>query len=173
MLHRLILVAAIALPLSVGAAGAKDLPSPTEAELARYAKACNHYVNRTRFTPRDDQPDFFVTLADGCQNAQVALRTKSIPKRAAATAFLGRLADLRDTILTINMDRLFGSNWTRYSRPKDKNTARTESLGQVSHTGEYLIAHRMGLIAALNAWTISDRDVSLAGSIDDGGKPTP
>jgi hypothetical protein len=157
----------------VGTAGAEDLSGPSEAELERYAKACNHYVNRTRFVPRDTQPGFFVTLADGCQNAQVALTSKSRPKRAAAAAFLGRMADLRDTIIEINMDRLFGDNWTRFSRPKAKNTARTASLGQVSQTGEYLIAYRMGLIAALNAWQISDRDVSLAGSIEDGGKPTP
>ena len=172
MLHRILLAGALALPLSTAGAGASELAAPSDAELVRYAKACNHYVNRTRFVARDADPTFFVTLADGCQNAQVALRSKSIPKRRAAIAFLSSLAELRDTIVEINMDRLFGRNWTRFSRPKDKNTARTESLGQVSHTGEYLIAHRMGLIAALNAWTISDRDVSLAKSTD-GGKPTP
>lgn len=173
MLPRCFLILAVFAPLSAGWATTVDAGSPTKTELARYAKACNHYVNRTRFVSRDEQADFFVTLAEVCQKAQTELKLAAIPQSAAAEAFLEHLADLRETIVQINMDRLFGDNWTRHSRPKDKGTARTASFGQVSPTGEYLIAYRMGLVAALDAWIISHRDVSLTSAIDGGGKPTP
>ncbi len=167
---RCILALACLLPLSVAAS---ELPEPSENDRLRYSKACNHYVNRARFTPRGDANDFFATLADGCTDAEIALGAQSAPKRRAAAAFLGNLAELRDIVVQINMERMFGADWNRYSKPKNGAKARTETLGQVSRTGEYLIAHRMGLIAAFKAWKISDRDVSLADAIERGGKPAP
>jgi hypothetical protein len=127
-----------------------------------YANACSHYVNRAFFKPRDSQPEFVVTLADGCLAAQRSLAASAAQERVAAAAFLSRLVDLRDTIVDMNMERVFGKTYNKYTRIPSNKDERTESVPRVSTYGEYLIAHQMGLIAAYNAWLDTEPSIAMA-----------
>ena len=139
-----------------------------------YTSACKHYVNRARFLARDAQADFITQFADGCEAALMDLKSGTPKAQSAAAAFLSGLADLRGTIIDINMTRLFGAKRTPFSQPLKGNTARTEALRKVSGTGEYLIAHRMGLIEAYTTWLDTVPHVSLASTQGDTvEKPVP
>ena len=122
------------------------------AERAELRAICKHYVNRARFMPRDRQQEFVATLADGCESAQASVDRGQVDERLAAMQFLMRLKDLRDTIIDMNMTRVFGDTYTPWTRISYGAGAKVEDVRKVSAAGEYLIAHRMGLIDAYNSW---------------------
>lgn len=132
----------------------------SEAERADLGKICKHYVNRARFKPRHQTQEFVVTLADGCLSAKRSMAVGKLEERVAAIGFLRRLKVLRSTIIDMNMVRVFGQNYTPFTRISYGAGARTEGVRKVSATGEYLIAHRMGLLAAYQSWL--DTGPSLA-----------
>ena len=119
---------------------------------ANLAGICKHYVNRARFLDRGGDQALVVTLADGCQDAQASLTAAGNAEREAAAVFLTRLSNLRNTVIDMNMVRVFGTEYTPFSRIGYGNSARTETVRKVSDTGEYLIAYRMGLLQAYRAW---------------------
>ncbi|WP_285673911.1 hypothetical protein [Paralimibaculum aggregatum] len=151
---------------AAGAAGDRAEPPVSGERLAAYARACATYANRARFLPRGDSPDFLVMMADGCRAAQATLAGGSAAQRRAAARYLARLLELRDTVVAINMDRIYGRERTRSSRPKTVS-GRLMAFQSVSVTGEFLIAHRMGLIAAYRLWRARAPEFALA----QGGQP--
>lgn len=159
MFRKLYLSATLLLGLTLTA---PDTRADDPAHYQAYANACNHYVNRAFFKPRDGQPEFVVTLADGCLAAQTSLGANAPHERVAAAAFLSRLVELRDTIIDMNMERVFGKDYNKYTRIPSNKDERSEPVPRVSMYGEYLIAHQMGLIAAYNAWLDTGPKIAMA-----------
>lgn len=89
-------------------------------------------------------------LADGCTAAVATLEGGPVADRYRALAFLSRLSDLRQTVIRMNVERVYGEKPHRFAMPQTA-TGALASFGSVSEAGEYLIAHRMGLVAALEA----------------------
>ena len=144
---------------------------PDAAARGTFAKACMHYVNRAYFKPRGSQPEFVVTIADSCRAAQRSLDRGDPGERAAAAAFLEAVVRLRDTVIDMNMTRVFGDSYTPFTRIRYATGARSEPVRHVSMFGEYLIAHSMGLIAAYKAWLDTEPEIALA--LPEGGVANP
>jgi len=153
------LVAATILGLLVGGDWAG--PMPAKADLDRYERTCRTYENRARFLPRDGALDFVTVMADGCAAARRSLRDGAAREQRAAVRYLERLARLRDTIIDMNMTRVFGEGAEPYARPRQADGPLTP-LDEVSGTGEILIAHRMGLFAAFEHWRAEAGTLALA-----------
>ncbi|MEM7742656.1 MAG: hypothetical protein AAF409_03000 [Pseudomonadota bacterium] len=139
-----------------------DPSGPDTSTRAAYTKACSHYVNRARFKDRSGEPEFVVILADSCLAALNSLGSARVTEQAAAADFLERLLELRDTVIAMNMERLFGKSYDRSTRLQSPKYQQSEAIAHVSATGEYLIAYRMGLIAARKAWLDTEPDFALA-----------
>lgn len=137
--------------LTLGAGG-QNAARAVETDHALYAKACNHYVNRAKFRARNNNPEFVVILADSCQPALESLHSGDARVRAAAEDYLLRLWRFRDTVIDMNMERVFGKTYTRWTRMRSVRDDQVESVPRVSETGEYLIAYRMGILRAYRAW---------------------
>lgn len=159
MFRGLIIYGALMLTLGVG-----DLPrgSLSQNDLAALQDVCKHYVNRARFMERDASPEFVVVLADGCEFAQKSLQTGDFRQRQAAAGFLLRLRSLRDTVIDMNMTRVFGHEYGPSTDIAYDTDARSEPVRRVSQTGEYLIAHQMGLLYAYRTWLDSDPQIEMA-----------
>lgn len=155
------------LSLALLGSGTVDAAGPSEAKRASYSKACNHYVNRAKFKPRGAGASFVVILADSCQPALKSLESARGAERAAAADYLSRLMVLRDTVIDMNMERAFGKTYTRWTRMKSQRDDQVGPTPQVSETGEFLIAHRMGLLQAYKAWL--DTGPKLALGLDRAG----
>ncbi|MEM9144889.1 MAG: hypothetical protein AAGC57_01735 [Pseudomonadota bacterium] len=126
-------------------------PPVPEATLNTYAKACFTYENRARFRARNGPTSFVVAMADGCLAAQRSLDAEGGAERRSAIAYLDRLVDLRNTVIAINMDRIYGANASPFAKPI-AGEGRLMAMGGVSESGEFLIAHRMGLLEAFDDW---------------------
>jgi len=126
-----------------------------------YASACNHYENRARYLPRANAVEFVTLLAEACHAAQVSLEADDGHQRAAAVAFLDRLVEFRDVIVTIGMERTYGANARATAMPLPGGGS-LRVMPRVSVAGEFLIAHRMGLLSALDDWIGSGVQFSLA-----------
>lgn len=150
---------------SFALAGDSSLPNPTAGERERIKKVCHHYENRARFMPRGADQDFIATLADGCQVALNSLNDRSTGQRRKAISFLMRLTKLRDTVIDMNMTRVFGKTYTAVTRIPNARNSRTGEVGHVTAYGEFLIAHRMGLIDAYNAWVDSEPSTTLVSRV--------
>lgn len=135
-------------------------------QAAQLGEVCKHYVNRARFKPRHDQQDFVVTLADGCRAAEVSLASQKFAERQAAAVFLARLKTLRDLVIDMNMTRVFGADYTPVTRIPYLADARSEPVRKVSEAGEYLIAHRLGLLQVYQAWLDTSPQVALVSDED-------
>lgn len=121
---------------------------------------CKHYVNRARFLPRNRDQEFVVTMADACVDAQASL-DGSPSERLAAVNFLIQLKRFRDLVIDMNMTRVFGQDYSPFTRIKYGNKARTESVRKVSPYGEYLIAYRMGLLKTYRTWLDTSPQIAL------------
>ncbi len=144
---------------------AADGPGPRvdAAQAEAHAAACRTYENRARFLPREEPLSFLVQMAEGCRAARGSLAEGDRVERRVAIAFLDRLTEFRDTIISINMERVFGRDAGPLARPKLAQ-GQMRPLGEVSESGEFLIAHRMGLLAAFEDWRARAGDVALAGT---------
>lgn len=125
-----------------------------------FAKSCNHYENRARFLPRAQPVDFVVLLAEACSAARISLDGTSTERMAAAD-FLSRLVALNTEITAINVARVFGPEAEPASKPMRRGGL-LRPIGNVSATGEFLIAHRMGLLSAFDRWRETSPDFPLA-----------
>lgn len=123
-----------------------------ERDVQAVHSVCKHYVNRAKFKQRGSAEEFVVTLADGCASAQASLSHGSFRERQAAMGFLLRLVTLRDTVIDMNMERVFGKSFTPFTRIAYEADGRSRAVRRVSAMGEYLIAHNMGLLDAMQAW---------------------
>ncbi|MEO0625146.1 MAG: hypothetical protein AAF183_23595 [Pseudomonadota bacterium] len=160
------LSAVIAILLVAAVSGDGYAPPLSSEARASYAKACTTYENRARFLQREERRSFIGVMADGCLAAQQSLDAKSGGERMSAVAYLDRLVTFRDTVISINMDRLYGANASPFARPVS-GTGTLRPLGEVSEAGEFLIAHRMGLLDAFDTW----RAQAPAEAFAQGGAP--
>ncbi len=156
---RIATLAALGAGLLMGADGPG--PRVDEATAKAHAAACRTYENRARFLPREEPLSFLVQMAEGCRAARRSLAEGDRVERRAAVDFLDRLAEFRDTIIAINMDRVYGSGAGPFARPKLAQ-GQMRPLGEVSESGEVLIAHRMGLLAAFEGWRARAGEVAFA-----------
>ena len=150
------LAAAPALPAAAGPQ-ARYLAGPSDAHRA----SCHHYENRARFKPRSGTLEFVTLLAEACSAAMVSLERPEPRLHAAAESFLDRLVVLNQVIREMNTERIFGGRALRQATPPEDGK-RLHSLPGVSDTGEFLIAHRMGLFTAMDDWLDSGGRFSLA-----------
>ena len=158
-----VIVVAIAVAAgAAGAAGERRQIVIGDAERAEFSQACEYY--QTRSGPaqaagparRSATGEFVVFLAGACAAAEVSLDTGTGKQRARAAQLLSRIALLRETIGQMNADR-----WGRAAASgTGANGAAMPS--PVTPSGEFLIAHRMGLMIAFDAWLDSGVDFSLA-----------
>lgn len=131
-----------------------------------WRSGCNHYQNRARFLPREGEIEFVVLLADACTAAERSLRATNEHERWAAEWFLAKVLELRDTIVDLNLRRVYGDTGDPLAKPKrgdgQNRVSRTVEIARVGKWGEYLIAHRMGLFSAYDVWLDSGTDFSIA-----------
>ena len=164
----------VAIAIAVGAAGvvgaAGDLHRILirNAERATFSDACEHYQARAGSARRVRPGEFVVFLADICAAAQVSLEGGTQEQQARAALLLSRIVLLRDTIDQMNDGR--DARAAARLRAPNVNGAemngatvnRVTMVSRVTPSGEFLIAHRMGLMIAFDAWLDTGVDFSLA-----------
>ncbi|MFQ5566267.1 MAG: hypothetical protein ACE5EU_07890 [Paracoccaceae bacterium] len=138
---------------AAGAAAGLRQAGVSDAERAMFSETCEYY--RTRAGPaRQSAPgEFVVFLADICAGAQITLDTGTREQRSRAALLLSRIVLLRETVGLMNAER-----WARVPA----NSGGVVMPSPVTPSGEFLIAHRMGLMRAYDAWLDSGVDFSLA-----------
>ncbi len=159
-----VIVVAIAVAAgAAGAAGERRQIVVGDAERAVFSQACEYYQTRSGQAQagpvrRSATGEFVVFLAGACAAAAVSLDTGTGKQRARAALLLSRIAQLRETIGQMNADR--------WARAAASGTGATGAAmpSPVTPSGEFLIAHRMGLMIAYDAWLDSGVDFSLASS---------
>lgn len=122
---------------------------------------CNHYENRARFMPREGRIEFVVMLAEACVAAEKSLDSEVYAERVAAEHFLKRVLSLRNTVIEMNMRRVYGGQASPWAGPITPDGT-LRSMQRVSNAGEYLIAHRMGLFDVYREWLDSGTRFSIA-----------
>ena len=144
--------------------GAADAIAAEGVSAADQRKTCTYYERRARVQARQGREGFPDALARACEDALASLDSEDPTRageRAAAHAFLGRLVSLRRTISAMNLARIEAGENSIILLPKQIGGA-LRGIPQVSAAGEFLIAHRMGLISALDAWVEARANVALA-----------
>lgn len=145
--------------LCAGDASVGELPAEERASLA---VACGHFVDRANAADGIGQPEFVVLLADGCLNAELSVAHAEGKERVAAIAFLARLRSLYDVTSELNTTRHFRRNSRQLTSAAEGDPGTGAGTSHVSPIGEYLIAHRLGLFAAYNAWLDTGPRMALA-----------
>jgi len=128
----------------LGASGAWHNAKVSDAERARVADACRQYHLRAGTAGEGRDAGFETALAAACDNAGPELDGGSSARRRAAARLLRRIANLHETVAQMNAER-----------------ARSGSV-PVTATGEFLIAHRLGVVSALEVWLDTGPGFSLA-----------
>jgi len=128
-------------------------PLVTEAERERFADVCGAIAARPEAeaapgaesaAAKGGEPAFPALLAGACRGAMAELDAGSRSHRIAAVRLLLRLTRLQETVSEMNADRA------------------VRGAAPVTVTGEYLIAHRIGVVSALDVWLDSAPGFSLA-----------
>ena len=161
MFRPVIMLAIIATVVGVVAAsGELRQLAINDAERVSFSSTCGYYRARAGVAGvRLEQPNgsggFVVFLADVCVAAEASMDGGTRMQRARAVLLLSRIALLRQTINQMNTGRA-----TR-AASQVSGTGFT-SLSRVTPSGEFLIAHRMGVMVAFDAWLESGAEFSLA-----------
>lgn len=117
-------------------------PGPaSEADRIRFDAACRQY--RAEAAANGDA-GFSARLSGACGVAQAALDGSIRRQQVVAARLLIRIARLSETIAEMNAGRA------------------ARGAAPVTATGEYLIAHDLGVVAALDLWLDSAPGFSLA-----------
>ena len=158
-----VIVVAIAIAAGVaGAIGERRQFLVPDAERAVFSETCEYYRTRAGtgagLARRAAAGDFVVFLAGTCGAAEVSLDTGTRRQRARSALLLSRIALLRETVGQINAERAVRAD----ARANASGGAGLPALFPVTPSGEFLIAHRMGLMIAFDAWLDSGVDFSLA-----------
>jgi hypothetical protein len=160
----LLMASALAI-VSTFSARAADRP-PNLVHLTQdHVQTCKHYGNRARFQPRDTDVSLEALLADSCDAAVHVIQLQTAggsQQAAAAQTYLERLTQFRRLIVTMNIERLYGPNPGPRQQPSKRSAQQQVGLGKVTSSGEFLIAHRMGVFQALDAWRDETPSFSLA-----------
>ncbi|KMW58196.1 hypothetical protein AIOL_003167 [Candidatus Rhodobacter oscarellae] len=149
-----VLIALWALPAA--SLAATDLPETAASRI--HAKTCSHFANRARFQPRSPSATLEVLLAESCAQAYRSLyhQLDTSPYEARHAAdYLDRMTAFKATVISINMDRMFGTTRTRRTQlkvPLGGTAGEASKTHPVTTAGEYLIARQMGVIGAYRAW---------------------
>lgn len=116
------------------------------------AEACAYYDMRARAARMTAPGEFIVFLADACAAAAQTLADGTPEQRGRSALLLARIALLRRTVAAMNAERATAS-------------AGRYEAGQyvpVSPSGEFLIAHRLGVLVAFDAWLDTGVQFSVA-----------
>lgn len=153
MLRALLVV--LASVLMLGAMGDLRLPAFAGADRRAITAACEYYDLRAERQPTHQSATFVEFLADTCGLALNSLGSDNQEERQAAKLLLMRIVLLHQTVTDMNA--------AREAAVADKTGAeRMRALSRVTQSGEFLIAHRMGVMHAFDAWLDSGADFSLA-----------
>lgn len=119
----------------------------SEAEQAGFAEACRYYEARAKLPYGGGQGEFVTFLAEACATAETLMGSGTPAQRARSALLLDRIAELRSTVARMNATR-----------------ARRDGSGYVpvSLSGEFLIAHRLGVLLAFEAWLDTGVNFSVA-----------
>lgn len=149
------ILAVMATALVLGAAGGIRASALGEAETVGLDGACEYYKRRAGPLAEREPVSFVVFLSQTCVAARQSLDRPSPEEREAAELLLSRIAQLHRTVSEMNAERdLAVSGLTGVDRMR--------ALSRVTPTGEFLIAHRMGLMRAFDAWLDTGAEFSLA-----------
>lgn len=159
-MRRFVIVIGLFAALGAGMAEAGGA-RPFAADREGWDAACNTFVNRARFLPREEPVAFVTLLAEACEGALASLDSREPAQRDAAARFLTRLSAFRDVVKTMNVERVYGPAAGPASKPASRPRA-MGAVGHVSATGEYLIAREMGVQRALSDWLDTGVAFSLA-----------
>jgi hypothetical protein len=149
----MIVVAIVVAAGAAGAAGGLRHTGVGDAEYAVFSETCDYYQTRARSARQSATGKFAVFLAGICAAAEVSLDAGTRKQQARSALLLSRIALLRETIGQMNADR-----WERAAGAG----AGAAMPSPVTPSGEFLIAHRMGLMIVYDAWLDSGVDFSLA-----------
>ncbi len=152
----------VAIAVAVGAAGATGglrTSVAHDAERVVFSETCEYYRVRAEAgagaARRVATGDFVVFLAGACGAAEGSIETGTSKQQARAVLLLSRIVLLRQTIGRMNAERAA-------SRANATYRAGVFMRFPVTLSGEFLIAHRMGLMIAFDAWLDTGVDFSLA-----------
>jgi len=143
----------LAIALAIGLPGGAGVQVHADNVRARYDGACAYYRARSGPVHSHKSGEFLrfeVFLANACEAALTSLDAGTQNQRTHAELLLSRIVLLRTTIEQMNADRTASDDYRIKDRPA------------VTPTGEFLIAHRMGLLIIYDAWLDTGVKVSLA-----------
>ena len=104
-------------------------------------QTCTYFGNRAFGVQGTERIEWLTLLAESCHQALRRAEPTST-SLSADMLYLERLSELRTTIIDMNVDRFRDRR-----APGALRTRRT-----VTASGEYLIAQRIGVMAAYNSW---------------------
>ena len=169
MIRRAILFGAIA--LVVGVTGDLRLLYTHASERTAFSDTCRYYQARAKSARRVKPGEFVVFLADTCVAAEFSLNNGTRSQRNRSALLLSRIMLLHETIDQMNAERTISAAAqiaatlnTNVASGNSVNIAapiRYSMVNPVSPTGEFLIAHRLGVMIAHNAWLDSGVSFSL------------
>jgi hypothetical protein len=148
----------VAVAVVLGAIGDFRQIVAREAERTNFSEACQYYEARAGSIRRSGPGEFVGFLADVCMAAEVSLDIGTPEQQGRADLFLSRIALLRQTVKEMNAERDVRA--VEIGKATGRNPA--FFLTRITPSGEFLIAHRMGLMLAFDAWLDSGAEFSLA-----------
>jgi hypothetical protein len=128
----------------LGASGVWHPALMSDTERDRVNDACRQYHLRSEHAGNGQESEFESALASACDAAGPSLDGGSLARRHAAAQLLLRIARLHETVAGMNADRALSG------------------AAPVTATGEFLIAHRLGVVSALEVWLDTGPGFSLA-----------
>lgn len=106
-----------------------------------FQSTCNYYENRAFGEPGTERIAWLSLLSESCSAA--LRKADAHPTQGTAELeYLRRLAELRDTVIQMNV--------ARFRDRKARDTMNV--LRTVTPSGEYLIANQIGVMAAYETW---------------------
>lgn len=122
----------------------RDVPF-SENDRAAIAEACSYY--EARAAAARGTGEFVLFLAEACARAEDLLESGTPEQRGRSALLLDRIAGLRRTVAQMNVARA---------------TENAYGYVPVSPSGEFLIAHRMGVLLAFDDWLDTGVQFSVA-----------
>jgi len=140
----------LTIALAFGVPSGPGGPFAQDAERAGFTAACDYYRARSGPEGASGPEEFAGFLAEACAAALSTLDTGTPHQRGHSGLLLSRIALLRETVAEMNADRAAARDGADKGRPA------------VTPSGEFLIAHRMGLLVVYDAWLDTGVHFSLA-----------
>jgi len=140
----------LTIALALGVPSGPGGPFAQDTERASFAAACDYYRARGGPERISGPEEFSAFLADACAAALTTLDGGTPEQRGHSGLLLSRIALLRETVAQMNAERAAAPGGLANDRPR------------VTPSGEFLIAHRMGLLIVYDAWLDTGVHFSLA-----------